>query len=913
MKLDFSSGANALAQGLQSISQGVTSAAMQKQQQDQYKKQLSEQRLFESNARKYGLDLMRLTNDKYQHYRDNWNVPDFDRESFDTDFENSMVEFYESNIKGTLNEDQQAQFESNVLYPYIENGLSSLYELSSQMDMNKANETEIGNIQNYSLEVDNGANVGIIWDSVEESVNSLYNGGYFASETEKESYLTTKRLNLNSTYIRSRVTKMIDQGKLIDQDFDKFMNDIFYGGKELNPLAESIRNDLVEGTGGVITREDQDALRTELSGKAQYFQAKKNNEINAEINSVSMDLYALDDKQQGGITSDDLNSAIQGKDGDVQKAIKYAFNPTVRKNEDTRLWKEVSQTVNSFRPTTSQKDTDEMISYLEGLKFNYPDQYTQDVSSAIETLKTNHDTTVQKAVAEQAAQFDVYGKGNINLYNLPIITGEDGKKSTVSSMSFSEGGQEILIPTIINGQKVSEEEAIAWYHATGQHLGKFDSDKEANAYAQELQNKQSEYLDGVLITDEEEEMLSQMYNEQTQAELRSSITTGRADQILSNIETQEEHKRNQSFNSLFEEMTRHNVRKETKQDMLSKAYMNGDITYDQMNKLETLQGKFKYTEAFQGLLDRVPIYLDSFLNEEENPVTYNRIKNNLYTAIYDQVESIDDDSDTAVQQMAKSILNTDEMYQEYLKYQYGAKTEQSWDITSNDSDFATLTRMASEGDYLNFQTLSPDLYKNLESAGLRGIRAEFGDGNYQIIQDDKGPMYKVGNLSGKGDLIQALRSAGLRVSSDEYENVQLVAQYGQSTQEGVRTVMKIGMQLQEVDAAGRDVGEPVYQFIEYKPTSDLLTKEKVDEDGTERLRTSVYGNDPTYKIVDETVVGMRDQGMTEGEIRDHLLNTLGMNQAFVEDSIERRMDNSSELNDYESPIEVKGLNSFIKR
>ena len=53
-----------------------------------------------------------------------------------------------------------------------------------------------------------------------------------------------------------------------------------------------------------------------------------------------------------------------------------------------------------------------------------------------------------------------YGAGNIDLYNRPVLHNDDGSISTVESFSVNIDGIEVLLPSIINGERVSEEEAI---------------------------------------------------------------------------------------------------------------------------------------------------------------------------------------------------------------------------------------------------------------------------------------------------------------------------------------------------------------------------------------------------------------------------------------------------------------------
>lgn len=81
--------------------------------------------------------------------------------------------------------------------------------------------------------------------------------------------------------------------------------------------------------------------------------------------------------------------------------------------------------------------------------------------------------------------------GNIDLLHRPIAKNDDGSISTVRSMSFGEGGKEILVPTVSpEGKLLSEDEAIDLYHKTGAHLGKFGTPEAATAYAEQLHKDQ---------------------------------------------------------------------------------------------------------------------------------------------------------------------------------------------------------------------------------------------------------------------------------------------------------------------------------------------------------------------------------------------------------------------------------------
>jgi len=77
-----------------------------------------------------------------------------------------------------------------------------------------------------------------------------------------------------------------------------------------------------------------------------------------------------------------------------------------------------------------------------------------------------------------------------NLYDRPVLQNPDGSVSTTSSMSIGTDQGEVLIPTVINGQRLSDEDAIAHYRQTGEHLGIFDTPENADAYASWLHNEQ---------------------------------------------------------------------------------------------------------------------------------------------------------------------------------------------------------------------------------------------------------------------------------------------------------------------------------------------------------------------------------------------------------------------------------------
>lgn len=90
-----------------------------------------------------------------------------------------------------------------------------------------------------------------------------------------------------------------------------------------------------------------------------------------------------------------------------------------------------------------------------------------------------------------------YGKGNIDLYNRPQVKMPDGSIATVRSMSFNDGNNEVLVPTVSDdGRLLTDRQAIDNYFNTGRYLGKFNDIDSANNYAQRLHNEQDRYYNG---------------------------------------------------------------------------------------------------------------------------------------------------------------------------------------------------------------------------------------------------------------------------------------------------------------------------------------------------------------------------------------------------------------------------------
>lgn len=83
--------------------------------------------------------------------------------------------------------------------------------------------------------------------------------------------------------------------------------------------------------------------------------------------------------------------------------------------------------------------------------------------------------------------------GNIDLQDRPCVSMPNESLSSVLSVGVEFDGWEVLIPTIVNGRALSEEEAVEHHLSTGEHLGKFRVPEMARRYAARVSDLRAEY------------------------------------------------------------------------------------------------------------------------------------------------------------------------------------------------------------------------------------------------------------------------------------------------------------------------------------------------------------------------------------------------------------------------------------
>jgi metal-responsive CopG/Arc/MetJ family transcriptional regulator len=177
-------------------------------------------------------------------------------------------------------------------------------------------------------------------------------------------------------------------------------------------------------------------------------------------------------------------------------------------------------------------------------------KYMEKYGHQIEDPKTQ--STLMKEIgvqdvraASQKASDLLLGGGAVGMTTAPTIKdaydrktlqNPDGTVSTASTIGIEEDGKEVVIPTVIDGVRYSNQDAIAYYKKTGEHFGKFDTAAHAEVYAEQLHNQQQRALAGESTDPTLEELLAQVDQIQdpatrdaTEERVRSRYTAIRQD------------------------------------------------------------------------------------------------------------------------------------------------------------------------------------------------------------------------------------------------------------------------------------------------------------------------------------------------------------------------------------------------
>ena len=121
-----------------------------------------------------------------------------------------------------------------------------------------------------------------------------------------------------------------------------------------------------------------------------------------------------------------------------------------------------------------------------------------------------------------------YGKGNIDLYNTIPVTNEDGTTDSLDPFRIYmvDEGKDVVLPRIVNGKRITEEEAIDEYKRFGTALGVFTSQEDAEAYIRQLNAQQKMiHPDTQKTTSKDDELLSLQTGDTTSPAVPSARDT----------------------------------------------------------------------------------------------------------------------------------------------------------------------------------------------------------------------------------------------------------------------------------------------------------------------------------------------------------------------------------------------------
>ena len=181
-------------------------------------------------------------------------------------------------------------------------------------------------------------------------------------------------------------------------------------------------------------------------------------------------------------------SKLQDEDSVLSGNLKNASRSVEAGMYDTATLKAYDDGIKQRANNKAQQaELSAKIAEIEGIMFDT--LATDDVKEARARLAKDKYEDL-----EGKKYFNGY-KGNIDLFNRDTgLYDKNGKLMTVDSIGIEEDGKNIVIPTVVNQNgkwvHLSKDDAIDWYHQTGEHLGIYKSQEEADEIAQKIHEQQ---------------------------------------------------------------------------------------------------------------------------------------------------------------------------------------------------------------------------------------------------------------------------------------------------------------------------------------------------------------------------------------------------------------------------------------
>lgn len=268
----------------------------------------------------------------------------------------------------------------------------------------------------------------------------------------------------------------------------------------LNDLSEEERKKVLEEQQNRLEQRQKESLQIQQQSNQQFndyiskYGVYNTNQHTTTIGNIQK---AYKNNSNYNTVKQSLDNYYRNNDGSLWSKIKNIVTASASRNNS------INNPLDSIRDNTGRIDTNKEaqrnmnnMNMLEKTQIGnkvYQENKNNMLRNTIDyrNAKFKNPNASDEELLKIVKNNSDFGLGNIDLNNRPIVKNEDGSISTVRSISFQdENGQEVLIPTVVNGEIVSDEEAIEHYYKTGEYLGKFDTIAEADKYAEELHNKQ---------------------------------------------------------------------------------------------------------------------------------------------------------------------------------------------------------------------------------------------------------------------------------------------------------------------------------------------------------------------------------------------------------------------------------------
>ncbi len=244
---------------------------------------------------------------------------------------------------------------------------------------------------------------------------------------------------------------------------------------EFGNIVQNFTGKLTQYAGrqaGLKEKAQEMVLKTNIDNSMRAFAATSINMFDPKAGLSSFEAQAKDYTEK-------LTDGIGGQHKDAVKAYATSSMLTNMKPLHNQV---IKQAFNQAR-----------VSFLESVDSSQKDisQSVNDISW--DDLQNHHETMAQPVSTIKG----LVQAGTINLSDRPHVKRANGKISTVDSITIEEDGRYIVIPKVAPwGEVLSEKEAIDLYHEEYEHLGVFDNQNDADAYARSLHKSEEAKLNG---------------------------------------------------------------------------------------------------------------------------------------------------------------------------------------------------------------------------------------------------------------------------------------------------------------------------------------------------------------------------------------------------------------------------------